>query len=1285
MGNFFYWLFKKIRHHIWLSRLIFVLLIIGAGISASQLKLEENILAIIPQDEKITEMGQTMEDLKMNNRLVVHLFSQDTSQTDADKLISTANSLADSLRSGSGAYVDSILLSFPDSQIEALYTHFYENLPFYLMNEDYQKISERLSPEGTDEAIERFYRSLMSPMGTVTKKLMIRDPLGLASFPLERARELQVDDNISIYRNHLLTKDRNHLIFFINLKYPSNETAHNGKLIDDLNDLIDRFGTENPSIAIEYFGTAAVAVANASRIKRDILITVTLALIGLFIFITLFYRSFTTFFLVVTPGVFGALLAVGFLALVKDSVSIISLAVGSVLLGVTIDYALHFLTHYKSQKDVGKLFLDLGFPTLICGITTAFAFLSLLFIRSNALQDLGIFAAISVIGASLYTLIVLPQFVIRKKPVVVQGRQLNLVERFITFLAKYPLHKKPWAIGIFIGLTILSLFTWKAIGFESDMLSLNYMPESLARYEQHINAISNYSANSIYVAVPGQSMNAALENNRALEERLRELENQDQIYGYLSLNKMIPSPGLQQERIKKWKNYWEENDPAEIYQQIEVKAGELGFQEGTFSTFRDLMLSEKNEITESDIDRVLDIFGDELVIYQENGKVTLLSTVQLPLENKPRILEELGKIPGILILDKGYLMSRLVTLLAEDFNILVNISLVLVFLILLITYGRIELSLIAFIPILLSWLWVLGLMGMLGLQFNIVNVIICTFIFGLGIDYSIFLLRGLLQEYSTGLKHILSYKKSIILSSVTTLTGIGVLIFAKHPALQSIALLAIIGILSVIFITFTLQPLLFHFLIGRRKQHGAIPFTAQSFIFTCVAFFYFLFGCLILYILRLIFLLPIGSVQFRKACFHWMLMIFCRSLIYLMFNLKKVVVDRDHADYTRPAVIISNHHSFIDILIMLMFHPKTVIVTNDWVYSSPFFGKTVQFADFIQASRGLDEQLSHIAKLVADGFSIVVFPEGSRSGSADLRRFHKGAFFLAEKFELDIQPVLLHGTSMVMPKGDDFMLKNNRLTIKFLPRIPHADLQFGRTYSDRTKSISRHFKSEYETLREGIETPYYFREILVKNYIYKGPVLEWYLRIKLRFENHYCLFHERIPRNARIVDLGCGYGFMSYALGFSSAERNILGIDYDERKISIAKECPVKPKNVQFTQGDVVHFNHGSADVFLISDVLHYLLKDEQMKILENMLTHLNPGGTIIIRDGDSTKTKRHKGSVMTEIFSTNSGFNQVRNELNFISSDLIENFAAHNRLDLEIIDQTKRTSNLIFVLKRKN
>jgi 2-polyprenyl-3-methyl-5-hydroxy-6-metoxy-1,4-benzoquinol methylase len=286
---------------------------------------------------------------------------------------------------------------------------------------------------------------------------------------------------------------------------------------------------------------------------------------------------------------------------------------------------------------------------------------------------------------------------------------------------------------------------------------------------------------------------------------------------------------------------------------------------------------------------------------------------------------------------------------------------------------------------------------------------------------------------------------------------------------------------------------------------------------------------------------------------------------------------------------------------------------------------------------------------------------------------------------MDILPLLIHGCSETMQKGDDFLLKSGQLTVKYLPRIKADDTSFGVGYYERTKLISKYFKAEYQKLREELETPQYFKDRLIKNYIYKGAILEWYMRIKLRLENNYSLFLDRVPRSGSIVDLGCGYGNVSLMLGFISKHRQVTGVDYDEDKIAMASNSPTKPSNVSFIHSDVLNYNFSPTDTFLLSDVLHYMPEENQVSLLEKCIASLNSGGSVLIRDANADLGNRHKGTRLTEFFSTTFGFNKATHGgMHFISGKTIERIAAENHMQLEVIDNTKLTSNIFYHLRKQ-
>jgi predicted RND superfamily exporter protein len=104
----------------------------------------------------------------------------------------------------------------------------------------------------------------------------------------------------------------------------------------------------------------------------------------------------------------------------------------------------------------------------------------------------------------------------------------------------------------------------------------------------------------------------------------------------------------------------------------------------------------------------------------------------------------------------------------------------------------------------ISWVWILGLMAMIGIKFNIVNIIISTLIFGLGDDYSIFTLDGLMDRYKYRKDHTASVRAAVYVSVATVLIGLGALLLAKHPALRSIAAISVTGMLCMLVISQTL-------------------------------------------------------------------------------------------------------------------------------------------------------------------------------------------------------------------------------------------------------------------------------------------------------------------------------------------------------------------------------------------------------------------------------------------------------------------------------------------------
>src|SRR5579871_5803383 len=845
-------------------------------------------------------------------------------------------------------------------------------------------------------------------------------------------QSLQYDENYELYNNYVVTKDHKHLLLFIVPAYPPNNTGENEKLlngIDTITDSLTKSGFKN--IDASYFGATAVSVGNALQLRKDSLYTQGITVFFLIFFIGLYFRKKRAPFIILIPVLFGALFSLAAIYFIKGTISVIALGAGSVVLGVAVNYSLHVFNHYRHTKSIHDVIKDLTMPLTVGSFTTIGGFLCLELVESEMLKDLGLFAAFSLIGASLCSLIFLPHLIASKKE---QQQHIAIENSWIDKLASYHPEYNKYLVVIIILLTGVFFYTAQKVGFENDLASMNYMPEKLKQAQSKLNSINAFSLQSVYLVSEGKNLNEALENNEKLSGKIEELKQKGIVKKYSGVSSLIISDSLQKIKIARWNNYWTSEKKSQLISTLEKEGAELKFSASAFDTFKTWLNEDFRTGADHQAGDLRKSFLDDYIT-EKSGQSTVVTLVKVSPENKNAVYKIFENDQNTTVLDKQYLTTKFVEIINNDFTSIALMSSILVFTVLLITYGRIELTLISFVPMFITFIWILGIMEIFGMQFNIINIIISAFIFGLGDDYSLFIMDGLLQEYKTGKKNLSSYKSSIFLSAITTIAGLGVLIFAKHPALKSIAIISIVGIACVVVMSQILIPFLFNILIKNRVEKRRFPWTFFSLAKSTFAFSYFFIASFILVILGFIFVkLNPFSKEKGKYIYHFCISKFCWSLMYIMGNVKKTVINPNREDFSKPAVVICNHQSSLDILSTVMLHPKLILFTNRRVWNSPVFGFVIRMAEYYPVIEGADSSIDLIADRIKHGYSAVVFPEGTRSIDGNMKRFHKGAFFLAEKLNLDILPIMIHGTNYTMGKNDG-MLKDGRVTLKFLPRI----------------------------------------------------------------------------------------------------------------------------------------------------------------------------------------------------------------------------------------------------------
>lgn len=1285
MTQFFIGLYDYFERHKILFYLSLISCVLLMGFFALQVRFEENITQFFPDTKDSQNTIKVFDNLKIKDKIIIMLSSADTChRVEPDSLIEAAGRLQQTLtEKAGGTLIKGIFAQVDQSLIGGATDFVYEHLPLFLTDTDYQRFDSLLTEKGIQAIMQKNYTNLLSPAGIALRSYILRDPLGLGSEALKHLQDFQLEANYEIYDEHIFSKDGSTLLMFITPVFSTGSTGKNDELIKILEEELQHVQGESPTIRAEYFGGPSVGVYNARQIKKDTILTSSLALLIIIVFISLVFKRKRSIPLIITPVLFGGLFALFLIFFIKGSISAIAVGAGSAVMGIALSYSIHMLAHQNHVSTVQQLIKEIAYPLTVGSFTTIGAFMGLIFTSSDLLRDFGLFASLALVGTTLFCLIYLPHF-LKGQADVKQGRVLRIIEK----INAYSYEKNKWLVGGILLITIICLFTSQKVGFNNDMMSLNYEPQHLKQSEEKLMQLFDSDEKTVLFVSVGKDMNQATETYAITNQKLSTLKDQGLIKDYASASQFLISPQEQQLRLKRWKDYWTDEKQQQIRKQLETAATEYRFRPGSFDPFYQWLnqpFGEYHYTAQED-----DLSGKLLNEWQTSADsiTMLISQIRISDQNKETVYQNFSKTQDVVIFDRSYFANKWVSAINDDFYLILYISSFLIFFALWFSYGRIELTLMSFLPMLVSWVIILGLMGILGIEFNIINIILSTFIFGIGDDFSIFIMDGLQNKYRTGQKVLNSHKTAIFFSAFTTVVGMGALVFAKHPALQSISLISILGMIAVVLVAYTIQPLIFRFFIAGPASKGLPPYTLIGLIRTVLLFLLFFIGCIFLRVLiAVLYLVPVRkSSKQRLVC--RLIQITCKGILLLATAVKKEHINKANERFQHPAIIIANHQSFIDILVLLSLSSKILMVTNHWVWHSPFFGAIIRYVDFYYIGEGYEQYMERMRKKVKEGYSIAIFPEGTRTYNGKMKRFHKGAFYLAETLQLDILPILLYGNNKIIAKAQPFNIRKGIIYTEILPRIPADDLSFGTTYQERTKRISAYMKEGYARIcreKNTTDNPAFY-EALIQNYIYKGPVVEWYIRIKVKMERNYRLFNRLIPAQGQITDIGCGFGPLCYMLSMLSEDRDILGIDYDEDKIALAQHGWLRNEHLQFRHGNALEYPLPESDVFILNDMLHYMSYEHQRTLLLKCADRLRSQGMIIIRDGNSANTSKHRLTRFTELLSTRIfNFNRTAGELHFTTETQLRKIAVTCGMNVEIIPNDKYTSNTIYIFRKPN
>ena len=811
MTNILIHIYHYFRNHRLVCWLSMVVLFAFFGYFALQLHLEEDINKLMPSSKN--EDGTTklaFADLKIKDKTFL-LFQGNN----VEKLVAVCDAFADSIRQDS-ALIEDLFYRLDEDLLPNGIDYLSNHLPAYIDTAVYIHFDSLLTRKHFAQQMQQNHDDLLSEVGEMFPELIEMDPMGMRNVLAEQMAPLLSAGSYKTIGNHFFVPDSTVCIAFITPRFSSTNTGQGSALFEQLNTRIAQFAKTYPDVQITYHGTPASGYYNSTTIKHDLMTTIAGALILVLVFLFVCFRRWDTIPLLLLPVVFGTLFGLSMMYWLKGEFSLLALGIGGVVLGVALSYVLHILTHHQYVSDGEQLLRDQVKPVLLGCITTIGSFSGLIFINTALLQDFGLFAAFAILGTTLFSLVYLPQMLTSKT----NPSSFKLIDK----INRYPFDQKKSLLAV-VGLVIvvgIGAYIVGGVRFDADMHNLGYQDPMTEHSEELLRSKTYTGDKTKYFASKGHTMEEAINHFTILDHKLDSLQQLGLVKDYTHTHQVFVPMHVQQERINAWKSFWTTDRLSKVRTLIAQTAPAADLNPEAFDTFFEMATRDYEPDSLYAAGLIPAGYQSTLMEQSHGGDYLCFTSVRCQNDSVRssesdyiRICDAIASDPNLLVLDTYYYTTDTLLQMNDDFNVLQWISMLFVFVVLLLSFHfNVKYTLLGFMPILFSWLIVLGAMVLFDVSFNLISIIISTFIFGIGVDYSIFVMNGLTASKTDKLHY---HKTAILLSAVTLVTTVCSMLLAAHPAIRGVGFSTVVGLLSAVILAYVLQPAVYRWINRHNK------------------------------------------------------------------------------------------------------------------------------------------------------------------------------------------------------------------------------------------------------------------------------------------------------------------------------------------------------------------------------------------------------------------------------------------------------------------------------------
>ncbi|KAB2877748.1 MMPL family transporter [bacterium] len=798
-----------------------------------QIKISTNNFDLLPQNSKlIKEFWEVNEDFGAQDRHITLIETPDSLPADADLLKSFAGKLDEALM-GTGMVV-SCNYSITDNQKTFIEEFFIKNGLLYLSSADLDSVLKRFDDAEIERLILNCKNILNAPVppDPLLKKILREDPLLISEMFLPYVEKMLGRQNASLLKDkesYYLSKDKKTLLFFVKPTGASNDTKFCEAFVDrnDIicDSLLASLGEERDEIKISFGGNYVSALSNARAVKQGLIDSSFIVIILILVLFYLFYGNLRALFFIMAPIMAGVswVFCVG--DLMFEKFNIITAAAGAMLLGLGVDYSIHIYNRFIEQERHSRhntilqnliiTFGETGTSVFYGVVSTAFVFAVLMITKFRGLYELGFIGGVGILILFMAVLIIMPaEIKLRDRKPHLRGNYLQLLlSKLLGLLSRFVLrHPKYITTGSIVITTFMVAVLFgaipsrdKGIGvtFDENIENIRSKNDVDVKMIKRLQEKFGSHFKPISVVCSATTDEALIQKLHLLNDKMDRLETEGVVKEYNSLLRYLPSVEHQRVNLDKIGSL----DVESILFKIRLEMTKQGLRMNYFRLERlRRMLTVSEPITIHSFQN--EGFGDIMQHYyvEKNGLKKVVTQVELTgpthdinivnnfikdVETDPKLADQNIIITGIRVVTAEFL-----TLVKKDFVVALIASLIAVLVLVVIKYWNLRAVIVCMVPLTFSILAIMGVMRLLGIKINFVNMISLPLLIGSGVDYGIYIISRYLEDQRHDVfAAIHETGQSMFLSALTTVMGFGSLIFVDNQGLSSLGYMCSIGII----------------------------------------------------------------------------------------------------------------------------------------------------------------------------------------------------------------------------------------------------------------------------------------------------------------------------------------------------------------------------------------------------------------------------------------------------------------------------------------------------------